>query len=769
MYTKSGDYIGRALSRVDAEDKVAGTARFGADIHFSGELTARTLYSPVPSAVIKRLDTSRAVALEGIADVVTLQDVPGNPVMDGRFPVFAGDRVLFTGDALAVVAAESTDLAEKALGLIKVEYERKPGLWSVEQALQHGDAPACHDDRPGHTIEGADYHLRKGNCDQGMAEGDMIIEHTYTTGCQEHAYIETESIVAVPAPFHPGVEIYGCIQNPYSTRKNVATALNLPESQVRIVVTAIGGSFGGKDESVMMMASRCALLALRTGRPVRMDISREESFRTSAKRHPFYMKYSLALKKDGSLSALESIQYCRGGAYNKKAPTLNWRAVVHTPGPYRIPHIRSDLSGCYTNTVYGGSFRGFSGPQVIFGIETLIDEAAAYLDRNPKDFRLQNVLRPGDSTACGQPLEDGYISAPLADMIVERARKVDFDTKWNEWARENQGNRNIKRGIGIAVTSRGAGLGGEGIDTSSAMLTVCKDGSITLFSGHTEMGQGIRTAHTQIAAEALGVDIERIHYRHSDTSITADGGPTVASRGVQSGGRAVQDAAGRLKAHLLEAASIMTGKAQQVISLTGDAVRDDLGRILCTFDDLIDFCVKKLGANLSAQGWYSSGLYNLDHATQQGTCYQTYSHGVLITEIQVDMVSGKIHVDRMTASYEVGRVINPQTAYGQLVGGLVQGVGFALFEEIEEHEGILRTDNFDDYMIPTIKDIPEVDLIILESENPEGPFGAKGLGEIGVELAAPSIGNALFHATGQRLRDLPFNLERVLIGKSLKR
>jgi len=243
----------------------------------------------------------------------------------------------------------------------------------------------------------------------------------------------------------------------------------------------------------------------------------------------------------------------------------------------------------------------------------------------------------------------------------------------------------------------------------------------------------------------------------------------VASRGTQSGGRAVLDAARKLKAQLLEAASIKTGKSKEVLDIRGDAVRDKTGKPLCSFEELISYCVYPLGTNLSAQGWYNSGLYPIDHETQQGVCYQTYTNGVAVSEVTVDTATGKTTVDRMTVAYELGKAINPQLAYGQFVGGLMQGLGYALFEEMEEEKGYLRTLNFDDYLIPTTMDIPKIELSLYESVNPEGPYGAKGIGEIGIELAAPSIGNAIFHATGNRLRDLPFNLERVFLGKTLKR
>ncbi len=762
-------YVGKPCARVDAWEKVTGRARYAGDYHVANELRLKSLYSPAPHARILRIHTAKAASVPGVVSLITADDVPGKNEMNGRFPVFVRGEAKYIGDALAAVAAETAEIAARALKLIEVEYEELPGVWTLEQAMTDRSLPPVHEDCTDNSIEGTYYPLRKGDVEAGFREAQEVLERTYTVGFAEQAYIEPESVVVIPAPFRRGVEIFGCVQNPYTIRANVATVLGIAESNVRVVQTVIGGSFGGKDESVMNMAARCAIVALKTGRPVRMDLSREESFRESCKRHPFHMRYSLGIRKDGTLPAIKTELTCQGGAYNNKARFLNWRAVIHTAGPYRIPNIQADLFGKYTNTVYGGAYRGFSGPQVLFGIETLIDEAAARLGRNPKDFRLQNVLRLGDTIACGQLLQDGIIAAPLADMIKETSERTDFDKKWREWPEENKSSKDIKKGIGIAITYRGAGLGGEGLDTSSAMLTICHDGSINLFSDHSELGQGMRTAHSQIAAEALGVDLGRIDFCPSDTSITPDGGPTVASRGTQSGGRAVLDAANKLRARLLEAAAGKTGQPKDELDIHADAVWDARGKLLCSFDELVQYCVYPLGTDLSAQGWYNPGLYTIVHETQQGACYQTYTHGVAIAEISADMATGRVRVDRITAAYELGRTINPQLVYGQFAGGLMQGLGYALFEEIEEDRGYLRTMNFDDYLIPTVHDVPQIELLLYESKNPEGPYGAKGIGELGIELVAPSVGNALFHATGRRLRSLPFNLEWVLLGKALKR
>ncbi len=763
-----GTYVGKNCLRVDGYEKVTGKAVFSADFRMERQLYAKSVYAPKPHIRITAVNIEKALRIPGVAAVATSKNVPGANEMFGRFPAFADQEAKYTGDVIAVAAAETREAAEAAARAVEVEYEELEGLWSLDAAMQEG-VSAVHPDVPDNEIEYTYFPLRKGDAEAGFLQSDTVMERSYFVGWQEQAYIEPESVVVSPASFHHGYDVYGCIQNPYTIRQNVASVMGLHQSEIRVVLTAVGGSFGGKDESVMNMAARCAVLAKMTGRPVRMDLTREESFRESSKRHPFRMNYRMGLAQDGTIKALQTKLTCQGGAYNNKAQFSNWRAVVHTAGPYRIENITADVHAKYTNTIYGGAYRGFSGPQVVFASETMVDEAAAELGMNPKDFRLHNVLREGDTIACGQLLKEGIIAAPLQKMIQELCGMADFDAKWNSFKEHNAQSKYLKKGIGLAVTYRGAGLGGEGVDCSSAMITICRDGSVQLFSGHTEMGQGMRTVHSQIAAEALGIDIKRIAFKHSDTSVTLDAGPTVASRGTQSGGRAVLHAALKLKDELLRGGEKKTGIPKEQLDVAGDSLVKQGGEVLCSFDDLVGYCVFPLGLNLSAQGWYSPGLSHIDPETQQGDCYQTYTNGVIITEITVDESTGKITVEKITIGYELGTAVNPDIAYGQLVGALAQGLGYALFEELEERNGELLSANFDEYLIPTTLDMPEVDFHLYGSENPEGPYGAKGIGELGIELIAPSIGNALYHAVGRRLRELPFNLERVKIGKALTR
>lgn len=761
--------IKKPQNRLDGYEKVTGQAKFGADLNFSHQLYAKTVYSEYPRAEIINIDISEAEKLEGVADIITYEDVPGENKMFGRFPVLAEKEVKYIGDGVAVVAAESKETAEKAVKLIKVEYKEKKPLCNMKKAYNSTD-DLVHKDKEDNIIEHSHHLMRRGDIKEGFQEADVILERTYYTPFVDQAYIEPEVIVTIPDPYREGIEIHGSIQNPYSIRENVAKIMDLKISQVKVIHSTIGGSFGGKDESVMLMAARTAILAKRTDRPIKMVLTREESMLESCKRHAYELNYKVGAKQDGTIVAIEDEVYTQGGPYNNKAMFANWRGSVHATGPYRVENVKTDYYGVYTNTIYGGAYRGFSAPQTVFGSESLIDELAYELDISPKEIRLKNCLKDGDTFATGQKLGTGEIHVPLEDIIEGVCEYSDYEEKRAKYKEFNNKHNEKKKGIGISCTIRGAGLGGEGIDTAGATLTIDQDGSINLISDLTEMGQGMRTAHSQIAAETLGVSLERFTFINTDTSIIMDGGPTVASRGTLAGGQAVIEAARKLKERLKKVASHELDCKKEDIVIKKELIyHKEAKEKSIAFDDLIAVCLNDLGISLSAQGWYNPGPEELDEETGQGKAYPTYVYGCAVTEINVDIKTGKVNVDKITAGYDIGTPINPQQVKGQLYGGLLQGLGYSLMEEFEQKEGYLKTDNFDDYLIPSIKDLPDINIKLFDIEDDFGPYGAKSVGELGIELVAPSVTNAFYNATGRRIREIPLNLERTLLGKSLSR
>lgn len=759
--------VGKASPRLDAFEKVTGKAKYCGDVQMGKELRAVTLYSRYPHAKILHIDTKRAEELEGVVSIITAKDVPASNSMFGRFPVLAEKEVKYIGDGVAAVAAETEEIARRAIRLIEVEYQELPAVLSIDEAIAEG-APRVHEDVEGNIIEHSHQKLYYGDVEKGFAEADKIIERTYRSQFVDQIYVEPEAVIALPDPYRVGVEIHGSIQNIYTVRQNIAAVLGLSYSRLKVVQSTIGGSFGGKDESVLTMAARCAILALKTGRPVKMVLTREESMLESPKRHAYFSRYKIGVKNDGTITAVEDLIYTQGGAYNNKAVFANWRGSIHAAGAYRVPHVKTDVYGVYTNTIFGGAYRGFSAPQVVFANESLMDEVAVELGMDPKDFRLKNCLRPHDQIPTGQYLEPGKIPAPLETLIEDVAERSGYEKKKDEFARFNAGSRDIKKGIGIAITYRGAGLGGEGIDTAGASVTIEPDGSVTILSDLIEMGQGMRTAHAQIVAEVLGIDLERLAFITSDTTMIMDGGPTVASRGTLAGGKAMQIAAETLRERLKAVAAMELGCSSDEVEVgkAGWYCREREKEAL-SFDELITKAYRERGMSLSAQGWHNPGPEPLSHETGQGNAYPSYIYGVAMPEVRVDLVTGKIKVEKVTLAYEIGRAINPKIVEGQIYGGFLQGLGFGLMEEIEEKDGRVLSLNYDDYMVPTIKDMPDFDLKLFETDQNVGPFGAKGVGEIGVELAAVGVSNALYAATGKRIRELPLNLERVLLGRAL--
>ncbi len=761
--------IKKPKNRLDGYEKVTGQAKFGADLDFGNQLYAKTVYSEYPRAEIINIDVSKAAELEGVVDIITAQDVPGSNEMFGRFPVLAQDEVKYVGDGVAVVAAESKETAAKAVSLVEVEYEELEPVLNMKEAVQN-ESELIHKDKNDNIIEHSHHLMRKGDVEQGFQSADVILEKTYYTPFVDQAYIEPEVIIALTDPYKTGIEIHGSIQNPYSIRQNVAKVMDLNISQVKVIHSTIGGSFGGKDESVMMMAARTAILAQKTNRPIKMVLTREESMLESCKRHAYELNYKIGAKKDGTIVAIEDEVYTKGGPYNNKAMFANWRGSVHATGPYRVDNVKTDYYGVYTNTIYGGAYRGFSAPQTVFASESIIDELAYKLDISPKEIRLKNCLRPRDTFATGQKFGPGEIPAPLEQIIDETCQKADYDRKRDEFTEFNKNHEEIKKGIGLSCTIRGAGLGGEGIDTAGATLTIEQDGSINMISDLTEMGQGMRTAHAQIAAETLGVTLDKFTFVNTDTSMIMDGGPTVASRGTLAGGQAVLTAAQKLKTRLKKAATQKFECNLEDIKIEKDIIYNTNHEAeTIKFEELVSYCLNELGLSLSAQGWYNPGPEKLDEETGQGKAYPTYVYGCAVTEITVDVKTGKVNVDKITAGYDIGTPINPQQVKGQLYGGLMQGLGYSIMEEFSEKEGYLKTTNFDDYLIPSFKDLPVIDIKLFDIEDNFGPYGAKSVGELGIELVAPSVTNAYYDATQKRVREIPLNLERTLVGKSLSK
>jgi CO/xanthine dehydrogenase Mo-binding subunit len=715
--------VGQRIRRPDALDKVKGTALYIEDMAIAGALMAGVLRSPHAHARIKRLDVASARTLPGVHAVLTAADVPGKnliPMIQADWPVLADGVVRHVGEAVALVAAEDHESLAAALAAIGVEYEPLPARLDMEEALAAGEVLAH-------------WKVRRGEAEVALERSDVVVvEGTYHTPYQEHAYIEPNGMVAIPEG--PGVVVYGSMQCPFYVQKAVASALGCDLNHARIVQTVTGGGFGGKEDAPSAPGAQAALLARATRRPVRLIFTREEDMAVMSKRHPGRIRIRTGATRDGHLVGCEVDYLLDGGAYATLSPVVLFRGTVHACGPYRVPNVKVDARAVRTHTVPCGAFRGFGEPQVVFAGESQMDLLAERLGMDPLALRRLNALQPGDQTITGHRLTTSVGFREVLD-------KVAAASDWEEKRESFRGDRGpVRRGLGLAACYYGVGLGamGKHLNPAGASVVVSADGSVTVAVGTTEIGQGMITVLSQITAEALGCPVEVVKVVDPDTSRVPDSGPTVASRTTVMSGNAIRDAAGKIRAAM-----------EPVIADSGLLWRD-----------AVALCVTRQ-VGLAAHGWAVPPATTFDLETGQGEAYICYSWSANVAEVEVDTDTGETRVVKVWSGHDAGRVINPTTGEGQVEGGVVQGLGYALVEEHAVREGRILNDQFSTYIIPTSLDIPEIEPILVESEFPWGPYGAKGLGETPIIGVAPAVTAAIHHATGVRLNRIPATPERV--------
>ena len=717
--------VGERLRRPDAPDKVRGSARYIEDLAFAGSLHAGVLRSPHAHARIVELDVQQARTLPGVRAVLTAREIPGKnlvPMIQADWPVLAEAEVRHVGEAVALVAAETPEACAEALRSIVIGYEPLPALLDAEEALAKGEIISH-------------WKIRRGAAAAAFARSDVIVvEGTYHTPYQEHAYIESNGMIALPDGAG-GVVVYGSMQCPFYVQKAVASALGKDLAQCRIVQTVTGGGFGGKEDAPSVPGAQAALLAMATGRAVRLIFTREEDMAVMSKRHPGRVRCRTAATADGTLVASEVDYLLDGGAYATLSPVVLFRGTVHACGPYRVPNASVDARVVRTHKVPCGAFRGFGEPQVVFACEGQIELLSERLSIDPLELRRKNALRLGDETVTGHKLT---VSVGFDEVLDRVAASAEWSKK-RALYKEDQGSR--RRGIGIAACYYGVGLGamGKHLNPAGAGLVVAADGSVSVAVGTTEIGQGMVAVLSQIAAEALGCPVEAVKVIEADTSRVPDSGPTVASRTTMMSGNAIRDAAAKIRAAM-----------EPVIKGSGLPWRE-----------AVALCVQKQ-IGLAAHGWAVPPPSTFDLETGQGEAYICYAFSANVVELEVDLETGETRVLRVHSGHDVGRCINPTTGEGQVEGGVVQGLGYALVEEHQLKDGKILNDQFSTYIIPTPLDVPEIRSILVEHAYPWGPYGAKGLGETPVIGVAPAVVAAIHHAAGVRLFEIPATPERVL-------
>ena len=670
--------------------------------------------------------------------------------IDHDLPLLAKDEIRFAGEPYALVVAETRAQALAATGQILLEAEDLEPILNPDDALRPG-APLLRATGESNLV--CHHKVRRGNPDSALEASFLVIERDFHTGWFEHAYLEPEGSVCFPRQ-DGTLEIYGSLQHPVSTRRFVSAWLALPYSRLEVFNHPVGGSFGGKDDTASAVAGRAALAALIVGRPVKIIYEREWSIRESYKRPPYRMSYRMGFNDEGRITGAIADMMADSGAYTSTVPWSTWRSAAQCCGPYRVPAVRADVRGAATNNNYTGAFRGFGSPQVNFAVESLMDEAAEKLGLSPLEIRRRNMLMQGDETVTGQVLDDHVVS--LAQVLDAVAGEVDFEAKLGDCS---YGEGEELYGIGLAIAYRGASVGAEAKDFCSCVINCQFDGSILMETGIHENGQGAQSAMVLAMAEELGVPIGRIHYAESTTSQCPEGGTTVASRGTLMGTGAVVDAANKVKAVIADTmASSLGGNSDDVI-FTEDRVinRNDDGELWNLSWDEAMKCMYNERVYPFAFGSFKAPEVSWDDETGRGTPYFTYVYSCQAAEILVDAKSGKIRVTRVVAAHDSGRVVNPPLFAGQVCGGIMQGMGMALKENLRVEEGRVKSLNYNTYKIPLATDVPEVTVLNIENADPLSPFGTKGIGEPALELIAPAIANALYRATGRRSYTLPLN------------
>lgn len=735
-------------------DRVTGRARYTDDYTFPGMLHGATLRAKYPHARILAIDTARAQALPGVRAVLTAEDIPGENIhglvhLDWPVLCAVGDKVRYMGDAVALVAADTAAIAREALALIEVAYEPLPVVGDPVYA-RSPEAPLVHEGRPeGNLLK--HIKVRHGDVEVGFAQADVIIERVYHTPTVEHAFLEPECSIAVPAGYdaaHPKLTVYVGSQIPYQDRSQIARALGLREEEVRVRGALIGGGFGGKEDIVSQI--HAALLATATGQPVKILLSRQESLLVHPKRHATQVRIKTGAKRDGTLTAVEAELYGDGGAYASLSDKVMTRATTHATGPYAVPNARIDCYVMYTNNPPSGAFRGFGVTQSAFAVEQNMDLLAEALGMDPLELRRRNAQTVGVTTATGQVLRE---SVGLLETIdrVEADMRAGGDFRW-AW-REG----NLAYGWGVACAYKNTGLGGGAPDRAEAEVEAFEDGTVEVRISSADMGQGLRAVLAQITAEELGLHYEQVRVLLSDTDLTPDGGPTTASRQTYMSGNAVKAAAASLREALSRAVAEEHDVPPERLRFEEGLVRFNGSAV--QFGDVVRLLKQQGYEACSRHEYWAPRTQPLGTG---GDMHFGFSYATQAALVSVDLDTGAVHVHRVIAGTDVGRAINPLLLQGQIEGGIVMALGNALTESYIVEDGVPWSTLLARYKMPSIKHAPEIVSHIIEHRLSTGPYGAKGVGEIPSINTMPAIANAIANAVGVRVYKVPVDQDALL-------
>jgi CO/xanthine dehydrogenase Mo-binding subunit len=708
MIRRARKSVGRNVLRKEGVEKVTGVARYIDDLRFPGLLHGRTIRSTIAAGTV--IDVKPHFASSGFT-IVNHWDIPGRNIValiDDDQPCLVEREIRHVAEPVVLIAHDDREklLAAK----VDIEYHEKTPNYDPERSALAFKRIA----------------IDKGDIDAGLAAADIVVEGEYRCGHQEQLYIETNGVIAVPGA-EGDVTVYGSMQCPYYVHRALKVVLDLPDHHIRVVQTETGGGFGGKEEYPSMIACHAALLAHKSGRPVKLVYDRVEDMVATTKRHPAIVRHRTGVTRDGKLTAIDIEVILDGGAYATLSAVVLSRGVIHASGPYRCDNVRIRGAAMMTNTPPNGAFRGFGAPQTQFAAEVHMDRIADRLGLDPVRIREINAFRPGDTTATGQRL--GKDCSALA-VLREAVKRTDFKRKWRAAPKLASGPGDRTRGIGLSLFFHGSGFTGSGeVRLASKASLALTERGVRILVASTEIGQGTRTMHAQIVADTLGLPYDAVEVNAADTGEVPDSGPTVASRTCMVVGRILQRCA--------------------------ETMRDRLGRLTPKA------YLRKYGPLTITQEYERPPDMAWDDVSYRGDAYGTYGWACDVVELDVDRHTYEVAPVQFTTVHEIGKAIHPVLAVGQIEGGSAQGLGYALLEEVVMRDGRMANAQLTNYIIPTTLDTPPMDVVVLENAYKYGPFGAKGVGEMPIDGPAPAAINALRNA-GFDLRAIPATPERIM-------
>ena len=730
--------IGKSVPRKEGRQKVTGQALYVDDVSFPDMLHGVTIRSSIPRGKIKRISFESGIPWDEFT-IVTAADIPGANhvalILEDQ-PYLAADAINHPEEPIVLLAHKDKYLLEEARRSVVIEVDELAAVLTLDDSLSKKEI-VWGDDNVFKT-----FRVNKGDVDAAWSKADLIIEGEYETGAQEQLYIENNGAIAIANP-SDGVTVWASMQCPYYVHKALVKLFALPEEKIRVIQTETGGGFGGKEEYPSLIAGHAALLAWKSGKPVKMIYDRAEDMVATTKRHPSRTRHRTAVTKDGKLVAMEIDFVIDGGAYCTLSPVVLSRGTIHAAGPYVCPNVRINSRAVATNYPPHGAFRGFGAPQSIFALERQLDKVANAVGLTPEEFRRRNFIHQGETTATSQLIRERVDM----DGLLKRALELsDYHAKRERFKRDNA-NGGCKRGIGFASFMHGAGFTGSGEVYLQSVVNAeaTAEGHVRILAASTEIGQGTNTIFSQIAAEALGLDLDQIEVVRPDTGSVPNSGPTVASRTAMVVGKLVESAAIGLKQTLIGA-----GLLSETFSQT------DFQKACAEY-------IQKFGPLRSSSKYEPPPNVHWDDEHYQGDAYGAYAWAVYVAEVSFDELTYEARVEDFVAVQEVGRVLNPTLAAGQIEGGVAQAIGFTLFEQVVWENGRMMNNQMTNYIIPTPADVPPIRVYFEENPYAYGPGGAKGIGELPMDGAAPAILNALENATGISFNRVPLMPEDMML------